>query len=824
MLQDPDWRVRVAAMTAITGVGAAQTPPESLALLLPMLQDPDWRVRIAAMTAIADVGAVQTPPESLALLLPMLQDPESEVRVAAVTAIDGIVAAQTPPERLRLALPMLEHPEWRLRGVAVTAIGDLGGAGTLLPLARMTSDASESVSRSASEGFDAEVRRLGSSSDLTKALMTVGPNDRATIILSLRLSLSHPPVLTALLELLSDPEPVVRSAAADSLGYAPAGEATQALAGALSDPSPKVRERAAWSLGSLRDEQAVEALIQALADKEPHVRFAAARALGNAGNGRAERPLVAALSNEEEPDIRAAAAWALGQIGSAGAAHPLIAALSDSHEKVREEVAAALGDRFRETPGIGTVLAQAFKEERSDSVRKRISEVLQNFRETHPMEAFAAATQFGGATLLNVKALGERHDDAAAALLIGTLSDRDSSIRYQAIQALGKTGNPLAIPALTKLLDDEVSAGLAYYQVGHREDIICALQEFRDSHPVVALTAALRSKNKDTRLQAVEAAGKRPDADLLEPLLAALKDSSAPVRKCAVQALGAIHHPRSKDAVAAMIGDVDDGVRYWAVCTFGSLAGPGALIAALAGKPGTTFKALDYISTVGDRHAIKPVLAAFLNAHETDLVHQREWREFDAAFGRLLARVGDSQSAEELVAWLVEESGQFDAHAITAPCLRQISRTSPSLVASLLSSRFSSIKNIWVRYEAAVLLSELGGLAAIKPHLPTFLSDWYYRAELYGRDLSDKSIVEIVSAAGMDPELARNAAVALRRGAMFRADSVLELCRAVNAWSNYVLYLIAKEEDSTLQRQEAKEELIRRGLSVSDPQSFLAAL
>jgi hypothetical protein len=127
-----------------------------------------------------------------------------------------------------------------------------------------------------------------------------------------------------LIAALSDPTPVVRSAAAAALaqiGPHNNQAAVPALAKALSDPAPEVRDLAAIALGSIgsRASPAVPELARALNDPVDYVRAPAADALGSIGPkaSAAVQPLTAKLMTTDQGFVLASVAYALGDIGPA---------------------------------------------------------------------------------------------------------------------------------------------------------------------------------------------------------------------------------------------------------------------------------------------------------------------------------------------------------------------------------------------------------------------------------------------------------------------------------------------------------------------------
>lgn len=103
-----------------------------------------------------------------------------------------------------------------------------------------------------------------------------------------------------LIDMLGDPEEIVRSSAVESLAQLDwmKEERAPLLIAALRDPSPPVREKAANAFHWVRDEQAIPGLVELLKDEALEVRKEAALALAHQGIPGA-KALVAAFDEEE---------------------------------------------------------------------------------------------------------------------------------------------------------------------------------------------------------------------------------------------------------------------------------------------------------------------------------------------------------------------------------------------------------------------------------------------------------------------------------------------------------------------------------------------
>ncbi len=142
---------------------------------------------------------------------------------------------------------------------------------------------------------------------------------------------------------LNDQDGFVRATAAKLLGDLGNGEHVERLGRVLaSDPDPVARQRAAESLTRLAGGRAVEFLSAGLADPIERVRMASVNGLSKLDPGFARDDLVRLLHEDAVWEIRAEAAHALGLTGDPTLEAELTAALDDRNEFVRTAVANAL--------------------------------------------------------------------------------------------------------------------------------------------------------------------------------------------------------------------------------------------------------------------------------------------------------------------------------------------------------------------------------------------------------------------------------------------------------------------------------------------------
>jgi HEAT repeat protein len=180
-------------------------------------------------------------------------------------------------------------------------------------------------------GVDALVRALTSEADpfvretLTWALVRVGEV-----------------VVAPLMELLADPDPRARHAAAHVLSKIGDGRAVDALMAALRDGDEAVVAKAAFALGQIRDPRSVPALV-GLLDTESRELQSVLLSVFERFGPSAMSALLESL-NDPRWRVREQAAYMLGAVGSQDAVPGLIRALGDVEWQVRFAAAGALGD------------------------------------------------------------------------------------------------------------------------------------------------------------------------------------------------------------------------------------------------------------------------------------------------------------------------------------------------------------------------------------------------------------------------------------------------------------------------------------------------
>ena len=221
---------------------------------------------------------------------------------------------------------------------------------------------------------------------------------------------------------------------------------------------------------------------------------------------------------------------------------------------------------------------------------------------------------------------------AAVDALLALAATGSDSLRYISVQILGRIGDPRALPAIRRLVDDRNSHV--------RRRAILALGEMRDSGTTTELIAVLLDDERsELRAAAAESLGNLGHDGAVPSLIQALQDSAVAVRKQGVVALHQLGTPAAQAAVVQALRDPDETVRF---------------VAAQA---------------VGQRRvfAARDLLRAALG--DTSI-----WVRAEAA--RSLGLLGDAGVVDELV--LLRERGDGPDNAAAGEAVRMLTDATPN--------------------------------------------------------------------------------------------------------------------------------------------------
>jgi HEAT repeat protein len=475
--------VRSAAYIALGQIRESSAIPE----LIQCLKNTYPEVRIAACTALGHIGDSSAVPE----LIKCLKDTDYDVRIAACTALGHIGDSSAVPELIKC----LKDTDYDVRIAdvriaACTALGHIGDASAVPALIACLDDNSANHFK-----YDADSYKAA-----TNALVQIGE-----------------PAVPALIEILTNPNERVRSAACTALGQIGDISAIPALrvhAEVMQDARQALTKLGGTSMslleaaGTLAEQSQWGVLCRALTS---NLVRAAIVQLGNS----AVPALIVAL-RDDDPKIRQAACTALGQIGDPSPVPALIACLDQ--QDISEAAANALVQIGK--PAVPALIRAITR----PSSRVRC----------------AACT-----------ALGQIGDTAAVPVLIQRLEDADSNVRSAACTALGQIGDAAAIPALRVHAELMEEARHALYKLGGTSmSLQEAVRTLSEQNQWGVLSRALTSnKFRDAIVQLGSSA--------VPALIDVLRDVDPKIRQAACNALGQIGDPSAIPALIACLGDVE---------------------------------------------------------------------------------------------------------------------------------------------------------------------------------------------------------------------------------------------------------------------------
>jgi HEAT repeat protein len=424
--------------------------------------------------------------------------------------------------------------------------------------------------------------------------------------------------LRELISGLQNPDPTVRRQAVERLGHIGGDEAAGALVLLLKDPDPGIRNLVGHSLagfgpdavgpllrfletwqggadpvvptllGKLRTERGIDFLARHLSDPDPQTRSAIATALGRIGTDRT-LPLLLELLRDMTDDVRIAAARALGELGNPATVDAMLDEMADENPAVRSAVAEALG-RVNDQKSVD-VLSRVCAEDPDPGVRKTAMVALRRVSAwaVNPLIHALAGSNIEERIRAVSQLLGQ--GKTAVLPLAELLANEDPTVRASAAEILGTLGDPAALDALIRGLNDadarvRLSATTAIGRVKHGRSAAALAPLLEDQDNKVAAAAAnglenlgelsvepvfkfLNHQSAEVRVRAIDVLGRLRHRGACERLIRGLSDTVTWVRIVCAQALGEIGEIQASPALIQTLGDRDPVVRAMAAEALG---------------------------------------------------------------------------------------------------------------------------------------------------------------------------------------------------------------------------------------------------------------
>ncbi|MDI6874331.1 MAG: HEAT repeat domain-containing protein [Actinomycetota bacterium] len=347
---------------------------------------------------------------------------------------------------LRELMEDLRDASPRVRGEAAKELGKRGGPGVEGALEPLLEDADEGVRSTAVRAL----RDLGSEEAvriLREALKRGGWEKRTAAAEALRelgWRADH-----------SEEGAVYRILSGDWDGVVELGRhAVPPLVALIRSCSDEVlRERAVRALGRIRDPSTFRVMAEAIQDIHPLVRKAAAWSLGQAGRRKAVEPLIAALKDPDD-EVRKEVAEALLRIGTP-ALYPLVSALKEGDPEIKGRVAEVIGLFYQSPdmePLVHAFVLSALKDGDTWS-RARMAALLGEIGEAWAVKPLIEALYFFNVREAAGKALLKIGEPALGPLM-DALKHHHIPVRKAAAELLGRMGDERAVSALQSALKD----------------------------------------------------------------------------------------------------------------------------------------------------------------------------------------------------------------------------------------------------------------------------------------------------------------------------------------------------------------------------------
>ena len=303
----------------------------------------------------------------------------------------------------------------------------------------------------------------------------------------------------------------VRLAALRGLARSQGAQATNTLAAVIKGDDPQMRANAIAFMTDVKDPGATKTLVGLLATMKGESQTLILRSLGARGDKSACAAVTKAASSEDK-NVRAAALEALGSVGGAGSVDLLVKAAS-TEQAARGSLVRIKGDG---------VDANLIKTVSTGDSKVRVEAI---------------------------RAVRQRGCKQAATTLFKAAGDTDSSVRHEAIAALGTLAGAKDISQLLAILVKPVdpkdrsiierAAGTAFLSV--KSNTACASK----------VLTAMRSASGDARASLVRLLAQAPTPKALAAVSGAVNDNSPPVNDAAVRTLAG--WPDATPAAAVLV-------------------------------------------------------------------------------------------------------------------------------------------------------------------------------------------------------------------------------------------------------------------------------
>ena len=338
----------------------------------------------------------------------------------------------------------------------------------------------------------------------------------------------------AIIRALDDPEPKVQLMAGFVLSDRPSAvEAIPKLISLLKPPS-RATAGALSALASMKAREAVDSIIELL---DSDYGISAATSLGHIVDPRAFKPLVDALKKAESPENREPIWYAIGKIGCADKVRHLTHLMETSNWTIRPEDRRGMlqppdkPERRLSPKEVTKIKGDIAELASADEKARDRATVRLGRRRGQVVELLAEASaspnieiRFGA-----LFALDRIGDPRAYPVILELTKDPVDDLRWWALDILGHIGGERAIPTLIEALHNEEDV---FGHSGAADGLVAV------GRPAVpAIIQAMENGNDDTRMRASRVLYSIGDEQAIPHVAKLLKDPNPWVRIASIEAL-----------------------------------------------------------------------------------------------------------------------------------------------------------------------------------------------------------------------------------------------------------------------------------------------
>ena len=430
----------------------------------------DSQVRFGAARALTEIGKPAVAP-----LIGLLAENDEEVCLEAVASL-GKIRDPTATDAL---IRLLRHGTAKVRVQAAKALGELGDIRARESLVSALQDDCRLLAEASADAL-AQFGRLCLDPFIAVLRSGKAPDAVRHRIVEALGQVSDAKSVDVLTSALSDANVDIRKSATRALANIGGSHAVPPLLSALRDW--QTRYIAAEALAKIGDRTAIPALVAVLRRDEPQVQ----KALLSFGSAAVDVLLQALAARDNTTQLdRTALMKTLGEIGDKRASGELMAALSSSDARERQSAAEALSKISWEPANANQRALYAVA---SCQYQKA---TLEGIAAVGPL---LAVLREGYADFVQIAfALGEIGDSRATEPLITALLSKIPLVRRTAADALGKTGDMVAVTALLESVKDADESVC--------EAATLALRNLAATHSLADLETRVMAKRQERELQ-----------------------------------------------------------------------------------------------------------------------------------------------------------------------------------------------------------------------------------------------------------------------------------------------------------------------------------